>query len=127
MWEFLYNIPRGFIGTFLFAMFLDWLGRKRKIDWISSQSKSRTVAFIWTLETLGALLSYILFILISANSLLLFTVMWAIGMWGTFFIFDKWGIKIKDQATFPQIIFCSMWIPVIGAVVFFLSIFVHMW
>ncbi len=124
MWEFLYNILRGLIGTFIFAMFLDWLGRKRKIDWISSRSKREIVAFVWALEVLGALMFYVL---ISTSSLLLFAFMWALGMWGTFFIFNKWGINVEDQVTFPQIIFCIVWIPMLGAIVFFLSIFVHLW
>lgn len=124
MWEFLWSVFRGLVATFLMALVLDYIGRKHKIFWILGQSKKKMLAFIWTLEIIGALSFFTLF---ETKSVVLFALVWIGCLMVIFEISKIWKFNLESEATFLQITFCSLWLPMIGAGVFFLPIFVYLW
>lgn len=124
MWEFLWNVFRGLLGTFAFAVFLVWLGRARRISWIIYQTKRKIIAFIWAFELIGVLMY---FALIGSKSIVVFAVIWMIGLIGIVVLSEKFEIEFLECATFLQIIFCWLWIPILGAIVFYLSVHVYLW
>ena len=123
MWNFLYDAFRGLVGTFLLAMFLNWLGRKRKIVWVL-RNQRMTLGFIWILEVIGALS---LFMLVPTASVVAITVIWIVGVAGTIFAFDRFSFEFVEKATFGQWVFCVVYIPLLGAAMFFASVFVHIY
>lgn len=123
MWDFLWNVFRGLAATFLMALVLDYIGRKRKISWIINQSKKKIIAFVWALEIAGV---FSFFVLFETKLIVLFALVWIVFLVALFEISKIWKFDSGSETTFSQIIFCIVLVPIIGAFVFFLSIFMDL-